>query len=77
MAGLRGHPGWLDIPISIGEVVVHPGDFIVGDLDGVVVVPVAQLAEVAKRAVEQREREVEREKMLLRGATLMDVLKSG
>jgi regulator of RNase E activity RraA len=49
----------------------------VGDLDGVVVVPLAQREEVAKRAVEQRDREVEREKMLLRGATLMDVLKSG
>ena len=51
VAGLRGHPGWLNIPISIGEVVVHPGDFVVGDLDGVVVVPVAQFAEVARRAV--------------------------
>jgi 4-hydroxy-4-methyl-2-oxoglutarate aldolase len=77
VAGLRGHPGWLDIPIGIGEVVVHPGDFIVGDLDGVVVVSLAQCEEVAKRALEQRDREVEREKMLLRGATLMDVLKSG
>lgn len=77
MAGLRGHPGWLDIPIGVSEVVVHPGDFIVGDLDGVVVVPLAQCEEVAKRAVEQRDREVEREKMVLRGATLMDVLKSG
>jgi 4-hydroxy-4-methyl-2-oxoglutarate aldolase len=77
VAGLRGHPGWLEIPISIGEVVVHPGDFIVGDLDGVVVVPAAQVVEVAQRAVVQRDREVEREKMLLRGATLMDVLKSG
>ena len=25
VAGLRGHPGWLNIPISIGEVVVNPG----------------------------------------------------
>ena len=39
--------------------------------------PLAQCEEVAKRAVEQRDREIEREKMLLRGATLMDVLKSG
>jgi 4-hydroxy-4-methyl-2-oxoglutarate aldolase len=77
VAGLRGHPGWLDIPIGIGEVVVHPGDFIVGDLDGVVVVPAAQVAEVAERAVAQRDREIEREKMLLSGATLMDVLKAG
>ena len=77
VAGLRGHPGWLDIQIGIGEVVVHPGDFIVGDLDGVVVVPASQVAEVADRAVAQRDREIEREKMLLSGATLMDVLKSG
>lgn len=28
-----------NVPITIGEVDVHPGDYIVGDIDGVVVIP--------------------------------------
>ncbi len=77
VAGLRGHPGWLDIPIAIGEVIVHPGDFIVGDLDGVVAVPASQIEDVARRSIEQRDKEMERERRLLAGATLLDVLRQG
>ena len=77
VAGLRGHLGWLNVPIAIGEVVVNPGDYIVGDLDGVVAVPAGQFEEVTVRAIEQRDKEVERERSLLAGATLLDVLKEG
>lgn len=40
-------------PIGCGEVAVVPGDVLVGDLDGVVVVPRALAAEVAEAALEQ------------------------
>lgn len=36
---LHRGPGELNFPISVGGVVVHPGDVIVGDLNGVVAVP--------------------------------------
>jgi RraA family protein len=36
---LHRGPGEINCPISAGGVVVHPGDVIVGDLNGVVVVP--------------------------------------
>jgi hypothetical protein len=49
----------------------------IGDLDGVVVVPVSKFEEVARRGLEQRDREVERERKLLQGASLQDVLRSG
>lgn len=35
-----------DCPVTLGGVPVHPGDFIVGDADGVVVVPAALAVEV-------------------------------
>lgn len=47
-----------DLPVTCGGVLVHPGDIIVGDTDGVVVVPRGQAAEVLKVAagIEDTER---------------------
>ncbi len=39
-------PGWLNVPAICGGVIVNPGDLILGDEDGVVVVPKARIAEV-------------------------------
>ena len=36
---LHRGPGEINFPISVGGIVVHPGDIVVGDLNGVVVVP--------------------------------------
>ena len=43
-------PGKINVPIAVGGVVVHPGDVVVGDDDGVVVVPRDQVNEVIERA---------------------------
>ena len=42
-------PGEVGLPIAMGEVMIDAGDLVVGDRDGVVVVPRAQLAEVTAR----------------------------
>lgn len=47
----------LQAPVTCGEVAVYPGDFIIGDPDGVIVVPAALAAEVAAEAAEYEERE--------------------
>jgi 4-hydroxy-4-methyl-2-oxoglutarate aldolase len=36
--GTREKPGSVNVPISCGGVIVHPGDIVFGDLDGIVVV---------------------------------------
>ena len=46
-----------NVPIGCGGVAVYPGDIIVGDRDGVVVIPVAMTDEVADDASEQEELE--------------------
>lgn len=51
-----GATGWINHPVSIGGVVVHAGDLVVGDTDGVVVIPHARAGEVVA-AGEKRERE--------------------
>ena len=49
----RHHAVESNVPIGCGGVAVYPGDIIVGDRDGVVVIPQAIAAGVAADAVEQ------------------------
>ncbi len=42
-AGGAEYVGHLQVPVSCGGVVVNPGDWLVGDDDGVVVIPLARL----------------------------------
>lgn len=46
-------PGAINIPISCAGVTVHPGDLIVGDDDGVVVVPKEKIENVLVKAEEK------------------------
>jgi regulator of RNase E activity RraA len=46
-----------NVPIGCGGVAVYPGDIIVADRDGVVVLPAAIADEVARDAAEQEELE--------------------
>ena len=55
--GVAHFPLESDVPIACGGALVMPGDVLVGDADGVIVIP-AQLAEdVAFDALEQERRE--------------------
>src|SRR6185312_12047041 len=47
----------LQVPIGCGGVAVYPGDIIVGDRDGIAVIPAALADEVARDAAEQEELE--------------------
>jgi regulator of RNase E activity RraA len=53
------------VPVCVGGIVVHPGDLMVGDVDGVVVVPKAHAAEVLKLAQEIDSRELEQAKLII------------
>ena len=41
-------PGWLNVPVICGGVIVNPGDLIVGDEDGIAVIPRARVPEVVE-----------------------------
>jgi regulator of RNase E activity RraA len=51
------HPVDIDLPIGCGGVMVEPGDVLVGDSDGVIVIPRHLVEEVARDAVEQERAE--------------------
>jgi regulator of RNase E activity RraA len=53
-------PGEINVPISCGNTVVMPGDIVVGDDDGLAVVPREDAAEVLEKVLALEEREKKR-----------------
>lgn len=69
----RGKVVQIDVPIVCAGVAVAPGDLVVGDADGVVVVPRDVEALALERALQKVDGEDRTRAALLRGATLRDV----
>lgn len=68
--GTDKHPdgtGTINADLVVGEIIVHPGDWVIGDDDGVVVIPRADLATVVAAGKSRVEKE----------AQFMDELRSG
>lgn len=53
--------GEVNVPISVGGAPVHPGDIIVGDADGVVVVPQEHEEDILTKALDKIKKDEERE----------------
>ena len=62
-------------PVKIGGVMVYPGDLVVADLDGVVVVPGDKIEEVIEKALDVAARESKTRDELKNGVGLYDVYK--
>ncbi len=69
----RGRVMAVDVPVRCGEVLVHPGDLIFADFDGVVVIPRHVEEDVLRRAGEKAGKESDTRRELLKGRTLRDV----
>ncbi len=69
----RGMVAEIDVPIHCAGVAVAPGDLIVGDVDGLVVVPRAVEAQAVARAFEKVSSEDRTREELAAGAKLKDV----
>lgn len=65
------------IPIKIGDVVIRPGDIVLGDIDGVVVVPRDLAYGVLVRAEEIRENEQKIFSWVAAGQSLDEITKKG
>ena len=50
-------PGEINVPVSAGGMVVHPGDIVVGDSDGVAVIPADMAEKIYELASAQKKRE--------------------
>jgi regulator of RNase E activity RraA len=71
----RGMVMKIDVPVDCGGVRVMPGDWIFGDVDGVVVIPATATEEVIRRALAKVSDENNTRAELERGDLLADVFK--
>lgn len=60
---VRSGPGTVGLPVTVSGVTIRSGDLVLGDVDGVVIAPAAELEAIAARvaAIRAAEGEVERE----------------
>jgi len=73
-ATVKATPGLINHPIVCGGVAVHPGDLVLADDDGIVVVAHAQVAQVLEAARQREEREADVMRRLEAGELTIDVL---
>lgn len=69
----KNRPGWVNVPIVIEGVLINPGDFVLADDDGVVVVPRGEIDEVLRKAKEREQREEVVRKRILSGELTVDI----
>ncbi|WP_454696379.1 4-carboxy-4-hydroxy-2-oxoadipate aldolase/oxaloacetate decarboxylase [Achromobacter aegrifaciens] len=67
-------PGRINVPVSIGDVTIHPGDYIVADRDGVAIVPQSELEQTIARSLAREEKEAGQRKAIEQGVFTTELL---
>jgi 4-hydroxy-4-methyl-2-oxoglutarate aldolase len=70
----KNTPGSINIPVQVGGVVVRPGDIVIGDDDGVVVVPLAVAEEIAQVATARQAMERRQAQEIREGRQALEIL---
>lgn len=70
----KKQPGLINSIINIGDCIIKPGDIIVGDSDGLVVIDNERLDEVINLSIAREEKEKEYKRKILNGATTADLM---
>jgi 4-hydroxy-4-methyl-2-oxoglutarate aldolase len=68
-----GATGWINAPLLFDHVIVHPGDLIVGDADGVVCLPRQQVAAILRAASNRDRQEAAIIERLKAGETTLEI----
>ena len=69
---VKATAGWVNVPVVCAGAIVRPGDVIVGDMDGVVVVPRQAAAEIARLGSERVAKEEKSRERLRNGELGID-----
>lgn len=67
------NPGSINVPIMLPGVSVQPGDAVLADDDGVLVVPRAQAQEIARKALQRESQEAEKREQFKAGVLGLDL----
>ena len=70
----KSEPGELDVPVTVGGVLVEPGDLVVLDGDGVVIVPRASCSEVLAASEARHASELDLRARLTAGESTLDAM---
>lgn len=70
---LKKNLGQINVDIQCGGVLVRPGDIVVGDRDGVVVIPQENAQQVLTKTIAIVEKEKEIKKLIHQGKTTMEL----
>jgi 4-hydroxy-4-methyl-2-oxoglutarate aldolase len=70
----KNTPGSVNVPVQVGGLVINPGDIVVGDDDGVAVVPAGIAAEVARRAEDRMNMEHQQAEDIRNGKLPLEIL---
>ena len=70
----KHQPGRLNVTVTIGDVAIDPGDIIVGDQDGVVVVRRHEVDAVLLKSRQREEKEAQFRQQIRDGATTVELL---
>jgi 4-hydroxy-4-methyl-2-oxoglutarate aldolase len=70
----KHHQGTTGVPVSVGGAVVKPGDIIIGDEDGIVVVPQEQEKELLAKTIQQKAKEDDKAARIANGESLASIM---
>lgn len=70
----KNQPGRVNVPVSIGDVLIHPGDIIVGDRDGLAVVPQGEVESTIAASLTREEKEAKQREAIAQGSFTSDLL---
>ncbi|MBB1602195.1 4-carboxy-4-hydroxy-2-oxoadipate aldolase/oxaloacetate decarboxylase [Variovorax sp. UMC13] len=70
----KNQPGVLNAPLAMGGSLVHPGDIVVGDRDGLVVVPQDEVAAALANSLAREDKERAQRLAIERGTSTIELL---
>ena len=70
----KNTPGSINVPVHVGGLVISPGDIVVGDDDGVAVIPLAVAEEVIKRARQRMDMEYQQARDIREGRKPLEII---
>jgi len=71
---IKKEKGVINSPLKIGEVLINAGDLLVGDSDGVVLVPQLEISQAIEASQQREDKEDDYKKQLAEGKSTLEII---